>query len=106
MGTGLYAYFHHAELGCSGSGCNQQRDYMNLVGWMIINWRESFAEGDFIQIQNYSGYVSNIGPLYFKIYETVNALFYCYPTDYQEIEQLFWQQLIDANLNGKVKLFG
>lgn len=45
---------------------------MNLVGGLIINWRELFVEGDFIQIQSFSGHVSSIGFMYFKIYETVS----------------------------------
>ncbi|OGT29819.1 MAG: hypothetical protein A3E87_05670 [Gammaproteobacteria bacterium RIFCSPHIGHO2_12_FULL_35_23] len=46
---------------------------MNLVGWLIINWRGLFNKGDFIQIQAFSGYVDTVGLLYFKIYE-VSAL--------------------------------
>lgn len=44
---------------------------MNLIGGLIISWRDLFVEGDFIQIQNYSGYVSSIGIMYFRLYETI-----------------------------------
>lgn len=45
---------------------------MNLIAGLIINWRDLFVEGDFIQIQSFSGYVSSIGFMYFKLYETVS----------------------------------
>ena len=43
---------------------------MNFVGWLIITWRNLFTEGDVIQIGNNIGIVANIGPLYFRLYET------------------------------------
>jgi hypothetical protein len=45
---------------------------MNLVGWLIINWRGLFVEGDFIQILNYKGYVSSVGIFHFNVYETIS----------------------------------
>lgn len=42
---------------------------MNLVGWLIINWRALFTEHDYIQIGQYTGYVSELGVLYFKMLE-------------------------------------
>lgn len=45
---------------------------MNLIGGLIIHWRELFVEGDLIQIQNFSGRVFSIGMMYFRIYETVS----------------------------------
>lgn len=42
---------------------------MNLVGSLIINWRNLFAENDHIKIGEYYGYVSSIGILYFKLFE-------------------------------------
>ena len=45
---------------------------MNLIAGLIINWRDLFVEGDFIQIQAFSGYVTSIGFMYFKLYETVS----------------------------------
>ncbi|HRE31005.1 MAG TPA: mechanosensitive ion channel, partial [Candidatus Berkiella sp.] len=32
-------------------------------------WRSLFTEGDYIEIGKYSGYVKNIGPLYFSLEE-------------------------------------
>jgi small-conductance mechanosensitive channel len=45
---------------------------MNITGWLIINWRGLFSEGDFIQIQNIAGHVECIRLLHFKIYEVSN----------------------------------
>lgn len=42
---------------------------MNFVGWLIINWRSLFTEGDMIKLQNYYGFVHEIGILYFKVLE-------------------------------------
>lgn len=42
---------------------------MNFVGWLIINWRGLFSEGDMIKMQNYYGFVHEIGILYFKVLE-------------------------------------
>lgn len=42
---------------------------MNLMGWLIINWRDVFTEGDYIEIQGQSGYVYELGVLSFKIFE-------------------------------------
>lgn len=44
---------------------------MNFTGWLIIQWRELFTEGDHIQIQNYSGQVRNIGILYITLLEYI-----------------------------------
>ncbi|MCD8499627.1 MAG: mechanosensitive ion channel family protein, partial [Gammaproteobacteria bacterium] len=45
---------------------------MNLIGGLIISWRDLFVEGDFIQIHDFSGYVASIGVMYFKLYETTS----------------------------------
>lgn len=42
---------------------------MNLVGWLIITWRDIFSEEDLIQIQQYKGYVKHMGLLYFVLAE-------------------------------------
>jgi small-conductance mechanosensitive channel len=42
---------------------------MNFVGSLIINWRDLFAEGDRIQLEEYTGYVQAIGVLYFTLRE-------------------------------------
>lgn len=47
----------------------QRENLMNMVGWLIINWRGLFSEGDFIRISNVSGCVKSIGLLYFTLAE-------------------------------------
>lgn len=48
-----------------------QKEYlMNFVGWLIIMWRDLFAEGDYIEVGRYFGFVKTIGPLYFSLEET------------------------------------
>lgn len=48
----------------------QKDTLMNLVGWLIINWRGLFHEEDYIRIANNAGFVKSIGPLYFTLNET------------------------------------
>lgn len=43
---------------------------MNVVGGLIINWRSLFTEGDQIRLQNYSGTVTELGILYFRLFES------------------------------------
>lgn len=43
---------------------------MNIMGWIIINWRSLFAEGDDIQVQSHIGCVIKVKLLYFTIRET------------------------------------
>ncbi|MBN9287509.1 MAG: hypothetical protein BGO43_04575 [Gammaproteobacteria bacterium 39-13] len=47
----------------------QKDTLMNLVGWLIINWRGLFHEEDYIRIANNAGFVKSIGPLYFTLHE-------------------------------------
>ena len=42
---------------------------MNLIGWLIINWRSIFTEGDYIEINHCKGYVNDLKLLYFEILE-------------------------------------
>ena len=44
---------------------------MNFVGWIIINWSNLFSEGDYIQVQNYHRYVTEIKLFYFRMHETI-----------------------------------
>lgn len=44
---------------------------MNLVGWLIINWRELFTEGDLVQIDKNKGYIKSLGFLYITMEETI-----------------------------------
>jgi len=47
----------------------QKDNLLNLIGWLIINWRGLFCEDDYIKISQYSGYVKSIGFLYFSLIE-------------------------------------
>ncbi|MGE3317720.1 MAG: mechanosensitive ion channel family protein [Candidatus Berkiella sp.] len=47
----------------------QKDNLLNLMGWLIINWRGLFCEGDYIRISSYNGYVKSIGFLYFSLLE-------------------------------------
>lgn len=60
----------------AGLVVSNKETIMNVVGWLIINWRGLFVEGDYIQIQHYVGYVDKIHLLYFKMYE-INSLDKC-----------------------------
>ncbi|TNF67242.1 MAG: mechanosensitive ion channel [Gammaproteobacteria bacterium] len=67
---GLTHIFTMLGLVAAGLVVSNKETIMNFVGFLIINWRGLFTEGDFVQIQNYTGYVDRIGILYFKLYET------------------------------------
>lgn len=47
----------------------QKDNLMNLIGWLIINWRDLFHEGDYIKIANNAGFVKSIGFMYFTLQE-------------------------------------
>jgi len=47
----------------------QKDNLLNLIGWLIINWRGLFCEGDYIRVSSYNGYVKSIGFLYFSLIE-------------------------------------
>ncbi len=47
----------------------QKDNLMNLIGWLIINWRGLFHEQDYIKIANNAGFVKSIGLLYFTLLE-------------------------------------
>jgi small-conductance mechanosensitive channel len=56
----------------AGIVVTNKESIMNITGWLIINWRGLFSEGDFIQIQNTAGHVECIRLLHFKVYEVSN----------------------------------
>ncbi len=60
-----------AVLGLVSAGLvvTNKESIMNLVGWLVINWRDLFSEDDLIEILHYKGYVKSFGILYFSIYE-------------------------------------
>jgi small-conductance mechanosensitive channel len=45
---------------------------MNFTGWLVIQWRELFTEGDHVQILNHSGQVLKIGMFHITLLEFVN----------------------------------
>ncbi|MCF6765825.1 mechanosensitive ion channel family protein [Thiotrichales bacterium 19S3-7] len=67
---GLTNIFTMLGLVAAGLVVSNKETIMNFVGFLIINWRGLFTEGDFVQIQNYTGCIDRIGILYFKLYET------------------------------------
>jgi small-conductance mechanosensitive channel len=69
---GLSHIFTALGLVAAGLVVTNKETVMNIAGFLILNWRGIFTEGDFIQVQNYTGYVESIRPLYFKIYETTS----------------------------------
>lgn len=73
----------------------QKETLMNLSGWLIIMWRNLFAEGDLVKVGSYKGYVKAMGLFYFtltedylghkknlsgKVYKIPNSLIIHYPT--------------------------
>ncbi|MGD9591621.1 MAG: mechanosensitive ion channel domain-containing protein [Candidatus Berkiella sp.] len=48
----------------------QKDNLLNLIGWLIINWRELFHEGDYIKIAQNAGVVKKIGVMYFTLQES------------------------------------
>ena len=56
----------------AGLVVTNKENIMNFTGWIIINWRGLFSEGDSIQVQTYVGEVTDIRLLYFTIRESVN----------------------------------
>ena len=69
---GFAHFFTVLSIVAAGLLVSNKETIMNLVGWLIINWRGVFTEGDCVQIQGFTGYVETIRPLYFKLYETVS----------------------------------
>ena len=69
---GFTHIFTVMSLLAAGLVVTNKESIMNLVAGMIINWRALFVEGDFIQIQTFTGYVSSIGFMYLTIYETLS----------------------------------
>jgi len=67
---GFSNLFTMLSLVAAGLVVTNKENIMNIGGWLIINWRGLFSEGDYIQIQNFVGYVDSIKPLHFKLYET------------------------------------
>lgn len=67
---GITNLFTMLSLVAAGLIIVNKETVMNLVGWIIINWRSLFSEGDYIQIQGQHGYITEVKLFYFRMYET------------------------------------
>lgn len=47
----------------------QKENILNLTGWLIISLRNSFGEGDYVQIGDHQGFVRMLGLFYFTLEE-------------------------------------
>ena len=47
----------------------QKENILNFTGGFIISWRNSFGEGDYVQIAGYQGLVKDLGPFFFTLEE-------------------------------------
>lgn len=66
---GFSNLFYGISLVSAGLVVTNKESIMNFVGAMIIRWRGLFVEGDYIQIDKYSGFVHELGVMYFKLFE-------------------------------------
>lgn len=48
----------------------QKENLLNLTGGLIIMWRDTFSEGDFVSIQTHQGVVKHMGIFYFTLEES------------------------------------
>jgi len=67
---GFTHLFTMLSLIAAGLVVTNKENIMNIVGWLIINWRGVFSEGDYIKIQNVMGYVESVKLFSFKLIET------------------------------------
>lgn len=67
---GFAHVFTMLSLIAAGIVVTNKENIMNLAGWLIINWRGVFSEGDYIQIQSMVGYVEAVKLFTFKLIET------------------------------------
>lgn len=59
----------------AGITITQKDNLMNIVGFLIITWRELFIEGDLVKISSYNGVVKSIGFLYFTVQEVDEGMY-------------------------------
>lgn len=69
---GFTHIFTMLSLVAAGLVVTNKENILNLSGYLIINWRGLFSEGDYIQIQGMTGYIDSIHLMYFKLYETTD----------------------------------
>ena len=71
--TGFTHVFYALSLVSAGLVVTNKETIMNFVAFLVITWRGIFSKGDYICLLNYSGYVFDIGVLYFKLLEVSPA---------------------------------
>ncbi|OGO90118.1 MAG: hypothetical protein A3F10_07100, partial [Coxiella sp. RIFCSPHIGHO2_12_FULL_42_15] len=67
--SGFTNLFYGLSFVSAGLVVTNKESIMNFVGSIIIRWRGLFAEGDYIQLDKYSGFVHELGVMYFRIFE-------------------------------------
>jgi len=55
----------------------QKENLLNLTGGLIIMWRDTFAEGDYVSINHFQGIVESIGIFYFTLREIKFGRYAC-----------------------------
>ncbi len=68
--VGFTHLFYALSLVSVGLVVTNKETIMNFVGWVVITWRGLFAEGDYVQLGAHSGFVYELGILYFKILQS------------------------------------
>ena len=71
--TGFSHVFTMLSLVAAGLVVSNKETIMNFSGWLIINWRGVFSEGDYIQIQDFVGYIDSIRMFHFRIHESLSV---------------------------------
>jgi small-conductance mechanosensitive channel len=67
---GFTHFFYALSLVSAGLVVTNKETIMNFVGWIVITWRGLFAEGDYIKLGDNSGFVYELGVLYFKVLQS------------------------------------
>lgn len=70
--SGFSHVFTMLSLVAAGLVVTNKETIMNFSGWLIINWRGVFSEGDYIQIQSFVGCIDSIRMFHFEIYESLS----------------------------------
>lgn len=68
---GFTHIFTMLSLVAAGLVVTNKETIMNFAGWLIINWRGVFSEGDFLQIQGLTGCVDSVRTFHFILRESI-----------------------------------
>jgi small-conductance mechanosensitive channel len=71
--NGFTHIFTMLSLIAAGLVVTNKESIMNFAGWLIINWRGVFSEGDYIQIQGFTGCIDSINTFHFKVIESTSV---------------------------------